>query len=164
MLLFLLEFKRINSCFVFSTDSTFKHVLCTFVIRGPHNKIFQRDGLGEDLSTLTVLSSAAECQLVSSNLALFSLLQCVEFVWTAASASVPLSVILRMMCELWEAWEPPYIYTHIHTHTHTILISHTHKRINNMSVWFMVAEGEWRSSVFFWGFPFVVCPCLTHNH
>ena len=60
-----------NTCFMSNTEFTFNKMLCIFVIRGSHNKMFLHEG--EDLSTLTVLSSAAECQLVSSNLALFSL-------------------------------------------------------------------------------------------
>lgn len=113
-------------------------MLCIFVIRKPHYKPFTW------FSRPCLLFLCWKCQLVSSNLTLFSPWLCMEYIWTAASARVPVSVII--LNDVWTAGGPGNLLRHIPTIL--IFYTHTYPQINNMSVWFMVAETQWRSSVY----------------
>lgn len=66
-------------------------------------------------------------------------------------------ILCQPQNEVWAVWGlGASLYTH-HVYllyTHTRAHTHMHTQINRMSLWFMVAEGEWRSSVFFGGFSF----------
>lgn len=127
-------------------------MLCIFVISKPHNKPFFMIYSSCSLSPCFKMSTSFLKSCIVFSLAVYEI-----HVNSCFSENPSFCHHLSDV----SCGRPENLLRHIAT----ILIfhMHTYPQINNMSVWFMVAEAEWRSCVYLWVFLFCLSICNTQS-